>query len=330
MQTRNFGRLGWPVSEIGFGAWAIGGSSWGSQDDRESLKALHRALDLGVSFIDTAQGYGNGHSERLIGQVLKQRGLAIGAGPVRVATKIPPQPGNWPPFPDEKIEDRSPEKYLRQRVEFSLNTLQTNVLDLVQLHTWTRAWNRDPIALQVLQDLKAEGKLLGIGISTPEYDQNSLIDLMRAGYLDAVQVIYNIFEQEPRAELLPEALAHNVAVIVRVVFDEGALTGKFTADTSFAKNDFRNTYFKGDRLTETVRRVDALRKNLSQYGETDLASVAIRFALQHEAVSTVIPGIRNEEQAEKNCRVSDMPALSAEVMQQLLRYNWRRAFWYGG
>ncbi|MBA7587622.1 Aldo-keto reductase YhdN [subsurface metagenome] len=150
MSQRTFGRLGWDVTEIGFGAWAIGGDSWGRQDDQESLAALGRALDLGVNFIDTAQVYGDGHSEQLIGKVMKARGLPSGGGPVKIATKIPPTPGKWPPYPHDDIRERYPEKYLRERVELSLRDLGADVLDLVQLHTWTRAWNRNPVALETL------------------------------------------------------------------------------------------------------------------------------------------------------------------------------------
>ncbi|MEI9959957.1 MAG: aldo/keto reductase [Limisphaerales bacterium] len=244
MKYRIFGRLGWKVSEIGFGAWAIGGAGWGKQGDNESIRALHKALDLGCNFIDTAQGYGNGHSEEIIGRVWKERK----GERIYVATKIPPQPGIWPPSPYDKIEDRFPEAYIRERVEASLRSLQTDCLDLLQLHTWTRAWNRHPTALEVLRALQKEGKLRGIGISTPEQDQNSLVDLMRGGWLDVVQVIYNIFEQEPAAEFLPAAQEHKVGVIVRVAFDEGALTGKFTEQTEFSEGEFRNNYFAGDRL----------------------------------------------------------------------------------
>ncbi|MEJ2636590.1 MAG: aldo/keto reductase [Calditrichia bacterium] len=220
MKYRTFGRLDWKVSEIGFGAWAIGGDAWGEQKDEVSLAALHRALDLGVNFIDTAQVYGNGHSERLIGKVLRERKEKVGDGKIKVATKIPPKPGNWPPFPHESCEVRFPEDYLRERVEFSLKNLKAEVLDLVQLHTWTRAWNRNPSAVHVLQQLKKEGKILAVGISTPEHDQNSLIELMRNGLLDSVQVIYNIFEQEPAAEFLPAALEnnswHSSSILVRI------------------------------------------------------------------------------------------------------------------
>ena len=171
--------------------------------------------------------------------------------------------------------------------------------------------------------------MLGIGISTPEHDQNSFVELMRDGWLDAVQVIYNIFEQEPQAELLPAAKEHKVGVIVRVAFDEGSLTGKWTTDTTFEPDDFRNNYFAGDRLERTVRRVEKIRQTVGS-AEPDLATAALKFALKPKAVSTVIPGIRNVRQAELNCAVSEQKPISDELELKLRPHHWRRAFWYGG
>ena len=331
MKYRTFGATGWRVSEIGFGAWEIGGG-WGPQDDRDSLEALHRALDLGITFIDTAEGYGNGHSERLIGQVLKERGLSGGGGPVYVSTKFGglPDRGHWPPFPDDVCEERYPAEYLRKAAESSLRNLNAEVLDVALLHTWTRAWNRNPVALETMRELKEEGKILAIGISTPEHDQNALIDLARAGWLDAVEVIYNIFEQEPRAEFLPVMQEHNVGVIVRVALDEGSLAGMFTPDMAFPEGDWRaQHYFKGDRLTETIRRVDAIRETMLRVSgarETDMVSVALRFVLRHPAVSTVLTGVRNAAEMQHNCAVSDQSPLSDELYVALKELNWRRAF----
>jgi aryl-alcohol dehydrogenase-like predicted oxidoreductase len=326
MKYRTFGRLGWQISEIGFGGWAIGGTAWGKQDDNDSVCALHKALDLGCNFIDTAQGYGEGHSEKIIGQVLKERK----GERIYVATKIPPKfPGTWPPTPHDKMDDRFSEAYLRERIESSLRNLQTDCLDLLQLHTWTRAWNRNPTALEILRALQKEGKLRGIGISTPEQDQNSLVDLMRGGWLDAVQVIYNIFEQEPAAEFLPVALEHQVGIIVRVAFDEGSLTGKFNAQTKFTEGEFRANYFAGDRLARTVKRVEKIQADIGS-AEPDMATAALKFALKPAAVSTVIPGMRNEHQAELNCRVSDQPALSDALEMKLHGHAWQRGNWYKG
>jgi aryl-alcohol dehydrogenase-like predicted oxidoreductase len=325
MKYRNFGRLGWQVSDVGFGAWAIGGS-WGTVQDDESVRALNRAIDLGCNFIDTAQVYGDGRSERVIAQVLAARS----GHPIYVATKIPPTPeGDWPPSPYDACDDRYPERYLRERVERSLRDLRVETLDVVQLHSWTRAWNRDPVALQTLQQLRKEGKLRGIGISTPEHDQNSLIDLMRGGWLDSVQVIYNVFEQEPQAEFFPAAAENNVAVIVRVAFDESALTGKLTPQTKWEAGDFRNNYFAGDRLERTVRRVEKIRQEIGSE-EADLATAALKFALKPGAVATVIPGIRTVRQAELNCAVSDQPPMTDALENRLRKHHWRRAFWYAG
>lgn len=325
MRYRTFGRLGWQVSEIGFGAWALGGS-WGPQDDADSVAALHQALDLGCNFIDTALAYGQGRSERVVGRVLRER---TGGDRVYVATKIPPVPGAWPPGPRDDLAARFPDSYLRAKIEESLSNLQTDCLDLLQLHTWTRAWNVHPTALETLRDLQREGKILGIGISTPEPDQNALNDLMRAGWLDAVQVIYNVFEQDPAAELLPLASEHKVGVIVRVALDEGSLTGKFTAATQFLGDDFRQRYFAGDRLARTVGRVEKIRATVGDR-EPDLATAALKFALKPASVSTVIAGMRNPDQARRNCAVGGLPPMSDALERELFAHQWRRGQWYDG
>lgn len=329
MNVREFGRTGVKVSEIGFGAWALGGG-WGEQSASESLAALHAALDLGCTFIDTAQGYGNGRSERIIGRALAER---KGATPVFVATKTPPKTGPWPPSPYCRADERYPEAYLRENVEERLRNLGVGRLDLLQLHTWTRAWNADPTPLLALRKLRDEGKIRFIGISTPEQDQDSVTDLMRRGLIDAVQVIYNVFEQEPAAELLPVAIERGVGVIVRVALDEGSLTGKFEPGHRFAEGDFRARYFEGDRLERTAARVARLKADLDKEGSTagrPLAETALRFVLAHPAVSTVIPGIRSPDQARRNLAVSGQPPLGAAALEVLRRHYWRRGVWYAG
>jgi len=323
MKYRRLGKTGLRVSEIGFGAWAIGGS-WGPQSDADSVSALDRALDLGVNFIDTAAGYGDGRSERIIAQVLKGR-----RDRVVVATKTPPCPGPWPPSPYCVAAERYPEGYLRQNVEERLRNLGTDCIDILQLHTWTRAWNRRPEPFEVMARLKKEGKVRFVGVSTPEHDQNSVIALMRDGWVDVVQVIYNIFEQEPAAELLPAAAESDAGVIVRVVFDEGSLTGKWTEATRFAEGDFRRSYFEGDRLARAVARAGRVARSIEGSGYT-LAQAAIGFALAHGAVGTVIPGMRNASQAQANCAVSDLPPMPEALQRRLREHNWLRGFWYGG
>jgi aryl-alcohol dehydrogenase-like predicted oxidoreductase len=328
MQYRSFGKHGFNCSEIGFGAWAIGGA-WGPQSETDSLAALNRALDLGCNFIDTAAGYGNGHSERLIAQVLRERKDAGKNESVFVATKTPPTGGIWPPSPYCVADERYPESYLRENLATRAANLGVQKVDLLQLHTWTRAWNRNPTPFKTLRKLQAEGLVGLIGVSTPEQDQNSVIDLMRGGWIDSVQVIYNLFEQEPAAELLDVAKEHGVGVIVRVAFDEGALTGKFTKETRFADDDFRAKYFEGDRLTRAVGHAEAIKADIAGTGYT-MAQAALKWVLAHPAVSVVIPGIRNVAQADANCGVSDLPAMPDKLVRRLHRHNWRRGVWHGG
>jgi len=324
---RKLGNSGWDVSEIGFGGWALGGQ-WGGQDDNDSVAALNKAIDLGLNFVDTAEGYGDGHSEQVIAKVLRRRSERV-----YVATKTPPKPGPWPPTPYCTAEARYPEPYLRADVEQWLKNLGIDCLDVLQLHSWSRAFNRDPAPLQILQRLREEGKLRLIGISTPEQDQNCVIDLMRRGYLDVVQIIYNLFEQEPAAELLPAAQESGTGVIVRVVFDEGVLTGKYSRVHRFPDSDFRSRYFAGDRLERAVQRVEQIRADVVEAGlaeEYSLAEVALKFALAHPAVGTVIPGIRNARQAELNASVSGKPDLPDALLTELRRHNWLRGVWYSG
>lgn len=326
MKYRRFGKLGWQVSAIGMGTWALG-SNWGPQDDSESLHAVRKAIDTGCNFIDTARAYGDGRSERIIAEVLREQKRSER---IYVATKVPPiaQP-DWLPTPYQNWEEKFPEKHIRAEVEKSLIALDVDCLDLVQLHTWSRAWNRDPAPFDILSALRKEGKLLGIGVSTPEIDQNAVLGLMRSGYVDAVQVIYNIFDQEAQAEIFPTAIEHDVAVIVRVALDESSLTGKLTKDSRFAEGDVRNSYFAGDRLSRTVDRVEKIRSVVDR-DESSLAATAIKFALKPPAVSTVIVGCRNRQQAGANCAVGDAPPMSDALECQMRPFNWRRSFWYGG
>lgn len=328
MKIRPFGRLGWPVSEIGFGAWALGGGSWGNQDDTDSLAALHCALDLGVNLIDTAAGYGNGRSEQVIARALAERGPRDRER-IYLVTKTPPLPGNWPPHPHERIEDRYPESHLRANLEERLRFLNTDCIDVLLLHVWSRAWNREPTALDVLEKFKREGKIRACGISTPDHDQDQLNTLLSAGRLDVIQLVYNLFEQQPAAEALPLAQSSGTAVMARLALDEGALTGKLTPATRFPEGDFRNRYFAGDRLDRTIARVAKIEEDLAETPFT-VAQAALKFVLAHPAISTVIPGMRNAAQAGANAGVSDLPDLTPELLARLRRHIWLRANWHTG
>jgi aryl-alcohol dehydrogenase-like predicted oxidoreductase len=325
VKFRSFGKLGWMVSEIGFGSWAIGGN-WGEQSEAASIEALHRALDLGCNFIDTAQAYGNGRSERIIARVLAER---PSKDRVYVATKIPPAAGSWPPSPYDEIEACYGQEYLQARVKRSLQALNVECLDLVQLHTWSRSWNRNPVALDYLRNLVRQGLVRAIGVSSPEHDQSALVDLMKSGHVDCIQVAYNIFDQEAQCELLPVAGQLGVAVIVRVPLDESSLAGRLTAETVFAANDFRSRYFAGDRLARVVRRVDEVRKVVAHHG-AKLPAAALKFSLRPPAVTTVIPGMRSAAQAEFNVRVADEEPIDSALEHELRKHNWRRGYWYAG
>jgi len=326
MRFRKFGGLGWDVSEIGLGTWALG-SNWGPQDDSESVRTLHAALDAGCNFIDTARAYGDGRSERLIAQALKQWPRS---DQVYVATKVPPLVNpDWLPTPYQSWEEKFPEQQIRSEVDKSLRDLNSDCIDLVQIHTWSRAWNKNPVPCQILRDLQSQGKLRAIGVSTPEIDQNSVIDLMRLRCVDSVQVIYNLFDQEAQAEIFSTALEYGVAVIVRVALDESSLTGKLTNQTSFPEGDIRGSYFAGDRLQRTVDRVEKIR-SLVGSEEASLVAAALKFALKPPAVSTVIVGSRTAQQAKVNCAVGCEPQMSDDLEHKLRGHNWRRSFWYAG
>lgn len=331
MKQNQLGRDGFPVSAIGFGGWALGGQ-WGQQNDSDSVAALEKAIESGIDFIDTAPGYGDGRSETVIAEMLANLPSTVRQR-IHVATKTPPSSGPWPPTPYCRWQDRYSAAYVRSDVEQRLKNLQTDCIDLLQLHSWTRAWNDDPQPLLVLQKLREEGKIRKIGICTPEQDQNCVVQLMRDGLVDVVQVIFNLFEQEPAAQLLPVALETGTGVIVRVSLDEGALTGKYAADHEFPVDDFRSSYFAGDRIARTAARVDEIAADLKEWHldeDYTLADAAIKFSQSHPAVSTVIVGMRNPEQVSKNVATAALPDFAPEVLQRLRRHQWLRGVWYGG
>lgn len=315
------------ISELGFGGWAIGGG-WGDQSDVQSIASLHLAIEKGINFIDTAAGYGDGHSERLIAEVISQR-----TDEVFIATKTPPSPGPWPPSPYCRWQDRYSAAYLRDNLHQRLTNLKTERVDLLQLHTWTRAWNDDPQPLLVLRQLRDEGKIGLIGVSTPEHDQSCVIQLMRDGLVDVVQVIFNLFDQEAASQILPVAAETGTGVIVRVALDEGSLTGKYDADHQFPKEDFRSQFFAGDRMQRTAVRVNAIREDLETLGISDdysLADVAIKFVLSRPEVSSVVVGMRNPDQVKMNVRASTLKDLDEATLNALKRHHWNRGIWYSG
>lgn len=324
MKYRTFGKLGWKVSEISFGAWAIGGDMWGPQDDRESLQALHKAIDIGVNFIDTAQGYGKGHSEELIGKVLKERREKI-----YVATKVPPMRGMpWPPLENAHASKSFPASYIIKQCEGSLKRLQREYIDVYQFHTWATAFNVHDEWHEAMLKLKDQGKIHAVGVSVPDTTPDNVIGALALRKVQAVQVIYNIFEQYPQWNLFPVCQKLGIAVIVRVPFDEGALTGKYTVKTKFLKGDVRRHYFRGNNLPVVVKRVAKIKRfKNAHHPKLPLSEYALRFCLSHPAVSTVIPGIRNVAQAAMNVAASDGKLLSKKELDQLKQFAWRKDFW---
>ena len=323
MKTRRFGRMGWELSEIGFGAWAIGGW-WGDQNDEASLDALRKYLDLGGNFIDTAQAYGDGHSERLINKILKERKDRI-----YVATKLPPIDREWSPPSWTPFEHTFPLDYVVKGVETSLKNLGVEAIDVYQLHTWCETWNVADELFETLIKLKQEGKILAIGISTTESYPECVIPALQTGVIYALQVIFNLFEQHPRETLLPVCEQHDVGVIIRVPFDEGALTGKYKGDETFTDDDFRSIYFHGDNLKATVQRVEKIREWAERNTPgMSLAELALRWILSHSETDVVIPGIRTVRHAEWNTAPSDGRILTPGQLRDLRRFAWRRNPWW--
>lgn len=322
MKYRKLGRTGIEVSEISFGAWGIGGGLWQGSDDRESLRALSRAADLGVNFIDTALAYGKGHSEQLVGQFLKGR-----KGTIQVATKIPPKNSEWPARPGTKLREAFPAKYIRKCTEESLKNLKVESIDLQQFHVWLDDWKDDPEWLDEVRVLKEEGKIRFFGVSINDHQPSSALGVVASGKIDTVQVIYNIFDQSPEDELFPHCQNHGVGVIVRVPFDEGGLTGGITPESNFAKQDFRHRYFRGERKREVSEKAQKLMELIGKEAAT-LPELALRFCLHHPAASTVIPGMRTESHVEQNVFVSDGERLSAETLSQLKKHRWEKNFYH--
>ena len=321
MNYRKLGRTGLEVSEIGYGAWGIAGDAWLGAKDEESLKALNRAVDLGLNFIDTALAYGEGHSERLVGKVVAEREETI-----HVATKIPPKNLQWPAPAGLHPDEVFPGDYVRECTERSLQNLGVEALDVQQFHVWQDGWLGEGDWQEAVEGLKKEGKIRHFGVSINDHQPANAVGLIETGLVDTVQVIYNVFDQSPEDELLPACQEHGVGVIVRVPFDEGALTGNVTPETQFDEGDFRNHYFRDDRKREVQERVRAI---VSELGvtEDEMAEVALRYILSHPAVSTVIPGMRSVRNVERNMRVGDGKGLPEDQVRLLKNHRWVRNFY---
>jgi aryl-alcohol dehydrogenase-like predicted oxidoreductase len=316
MRYRTFGRTGWQVSEVGYGMWGLAG--WTGSDDDASRQALQAAADLGCNFFDTAWAYGDGHSERLLGELVR-------ANPGRklyLATKIPPKNRKWPSRRGDTLDEAFPPDHIREYAEKSLKNLGLPSVDLLQFHVWEDAWAADVRWQRAVDDLKRDGLAQAVGVSVNRWEPANVLRTLRTGLIDAVQVIYNIFDQAPEDELFPLCRELNVGVIARVPFDEGTLTGTLTKDSRWPEGDWRNTYFVPENLIPSVERAEALKKLLPP-GMT-LPEMALRFILSNADVDTVIPGMRKPAHVRANLAASDAGPLPAELLARLRGYRWDR------
>ncbi len=316
MICRIFGRTGWSVSEVGYGMWGLAG--WTGSDEAETRATLELAVAQGCNLFDTAWAYGDGRSEQILRGLLKDHPDKA----LHFATKIPPKNRQWPSRRHSKLDDVFPPEYIREYTEKSLENLGVAAIDLQQFHVWEDAWARDDRWQRAVDDLKRQGMIRAIGISINRWEPANALETLKTGLIDAVQVIYNIFDQAPEDELFPLCRERNIAVIARVPFDEGSLTGTLTKQTRWPEGDWRNTYFVPENLAASVDRAEALRP-LIPAGMT-MPELALRWILENPTVSTTIPGMRKSKHAAANMAVSDGKRLDPKLVQQLKAHRWDR------
>jgi aryl-alcohol dehydrogenase-like predicted oxidoreductase len=321
MRYRKLGRTGFEVSEIGHGAWGIGGGQWLGGTDDESVAALKASIAAGVNFIDTALAYNEGHSENLVSKVVAESGQKI-----YIATKVPPKNRIWPARSGVGIEDVFPYDYIIECTETSLRNLNTGTIDLQQLHVWNPEWIHRDEWKRAIEDLKKAGKVRAFGISINDHQPDSALEIIKTGLIDTVQVIYNIFDQSPEENLFPLCVEKNIGVIARVPFDEGSLTGRITVESTFEPTDFRSMYFRGDRKQQVEVHVDALLADL-EINRDALPLTALRFVLSDPAVSTVIPGMRSLASVAMNVRAPMLGALPEAALEVAHRHAWNKNFY---
>jgi aryl-alcohol dehydrogenase-like predicted oxidoreductase len=316
MEYRRFGRTGWKVSEIGYGMWGLAG--WSGSEPDEYERALARSVDLGCNFFDTAWGYGAGKSEQVLGRLLKR----YSSQRLYAATKIPPKNFKWPSRPEYTIQDCFPASHIIEYTEKSLQNLSLDTIDLQQFHVWEDGWAANEEWQRAVEKLKSEGKVQHFGVSVNRWEPDNVLETLKTGMIDAVQVIYNIFDQNPEDKLFPLCRKLDIGVIARVPFDEGTLTGTLTKQTVFPKEDWRSTYFVPENLNASVDHADALRPLIPSGME--MPELALRFILCNNDVHTIIPGMRKIRNVEANIRASDGKKLGKDVEQKLKAHRWDR------
>ena len=316
MKYRRFGKTDWQVSEIGYGMWGMAG--WTGSDDDESMTSLQRSVDLGVNFFDTAWGYGEGHSEELLGRLIKQNPDKK----LYTATKIPPKNFIWPSRREFTLDDCFPPDHIEKYVHSSLENAKLESFDLMQFHVWEDSWVEDDRWAKKMDELRIQGLIGAVGISINRWEPWNGVRAVRSGLIDAVQVIYNIFDQNPEDELFPACEEMDVAVIARVPFDEGTLTGNLTLESTWPEDDWRSTYFVPENLQSSVEHGDALRPLVPE-GMT-MPEMALRFILNENRVSTIIPGMRKLNHVEANIATSDTGPLPEDLHAKLRDHRWDR------
>ena len=316
MKFRRFGRKNWQVSEIGYGMWGMAG--WTGSDDDQSLSSLQTAIDLGLNFFDTAWAYGDGHSEKLLGQILHNNPDKR----LFTATKIPPKNRIWPSRREFSLDDCYPPDYIEDYVHRSLKNIAVDTIDLIQFHTWEDSWLADDRWANKMVKLLQAGKILSVGISINRWEAWNGVQTVKSGLIDAVQVIYNIFDQNPEDELFPACDENDVAVIARVPFDEGTLTGTLTLDSKWAEGDWRNSYFVPANLKSSVEHAELLKPLVP--ADMSMPKMALRFILNNPTVSTIIPGMRKLEHVKSNIAASDSGPVPEELYSILKDHRWDR------
>jgi aryl-alcohol dehydrogenase-like predicted oxidoreductase len=316
MKYRKLGRTNWEISEIGYGMWGMAG--WTGSDDEESSRSLQLAVDMGCNFFDTAWGYGKGKSENLLGELVR----ANKNKKLFTATKIPPKNFQWPSRREYTLNDCFPPDHIQEYVEKSLKNSGLDSFDIIQFHTWEDLWLQDERGIRKMIDLKEQGLFNAIGISLNRWEPWNGIKAVRSGLIDTVQVVYNIFDQNPEDELFPACREMNIGVIARVPFDEGSLTGTLTKESKWPEGDWRNSYFVSENLISSVDHADALKPLIP--GDITMSEMALRFILGEPTVSTIIPGMRKPVHTKMNMMTSDAGPLDNKLIKELKKHRWDR------
>jgi len=321
MLMKKFDKSDIDVSLLGFGCWGIGKSEWKGGEDAESKKALIKAMENGINFFDTALAYGRGHSERLLGETEKEFGKQV-----FIASKIPSKKLEWPAANNSTLEESFPKGYIIEKTEQSLRNLKRDFIDLMQFHVWNDKWTENDDWKEAVEKLKKEGKVKFWGISINDHQPENGIEAGKTGLINSFQVIFNIFDQKPADYLFPFSKKHNISIIARVPFDEGALTGNIIHTSTFPSGDFRNDYFRGTRKIDVQERVNRIWKDVKDNADS-MAEAALRFTISFDAVTTVIPGMRSKKNLMANIKSIEKGTLPKSLIEKLKVHKWNKNFY---